>query len=147
LIDFATITAFRLVRRLATAQASTVMYLLIYEEDTESAIEADLRAEVEVQLATQLSIRRVSELQDLDRALLTEYADRIRVLWIDCWLQELVDLLDSHVVRLEWTGAQFLFLTTTELSEKLLVRAPNFRSRLTEVMRITPDDPSGGNLN
>ena len=50
MIAFATTTAFRLVRRLAMGRGSTAMYLLIYDEGTEGAIENDLQAEVEVQL-------------------------------------------------------------------------------------------------
>ena len=70
--------------------------------------------------------------------------DRIQALRIDEWSQVLVGLLDTHVVRLEEAGACYLFLTTAELSDQLLVAAPNFRNRLTEVLRIVPDDPSGG---
>jgi hypothetical protein len=58
MIDFSTTTAFRLVRRLAMGQGSTAMYLLIYEEGTESVIEADLQAEVEVQMSVPLTIWR-----------------------------------------------------------------------------------------
>jgi hypothetical protein len=144
MIDFSTTTAFRLVRRLAMGHGTTAMYLLIYEEGAEFAIEADLRAEVEVQLAGPLPIGRVSELLDLDDALGSHDAGPIRVLRIDSWSPDLAAVLDTHVIRLERTGAQFLFLTTPALGEQLLVEAPNFRNRLTEVLRIVPDDPSGG---
>jgi hypothetical protein len=53
--------------------------------------------------------------------------------------------LDTHVVRLERSGGQLLFLSTQNTAEQLLVQTPNFRSRLTEVLRITPD-PSIGEL-
>jgi len=125
-------------------QGSTAMYLLIYEEGAQFAIEADLRAEVEVQLATPLPIGRVSELLDVDEVLGLPDSGPIRALQIDRWSPELVAMLDTHVIRLERTGAQFLFLTTPALAEQLLVEAPNFRNRLTEVLRIIPDDPSGG---
>jgi len=144
MIDFSATTAFRLVRRLAMGQGSTAMYLLIYQDGAQFAIEADLRAEVDVQLSRPLSIGRVSELPDLDNALGAADAGSIRVLHIDRWWSGLVALLDTHVVRLEQTGAQFLFLTNLALAEQLLVEAPNFRNRLTEVLRIVPDDPSGG---
>jgi hypothetical protein len=143
MIDFSTTTAFWLVRRLAMGQGSTAMYLLIYEEGTQFAIEADLRAEVEVQLSSPLPIGRVSELLDLDDGLGLPDAGPMRVLRIDRWSPELVATLDTHVIRLERTGAQFLFLTTPALAVQLLVEAPNFRNRLTEVLRIVPDDPSG----
>jgi hypothetical protein len=144
MIDFSTTTAFRLVRRLAMGQGSTAMCLLIYEEGAQSAIEADLKAEVEVQLSSSLTIGRVSEMLDVDNTLGLPDAGEIRVLRIDRWSPELVALLDTHVICLEQTGAQFLFLTTLALTEKLLVAAPNFRNRVTEILRIVPDDPSGG---
>jgi hypothetical protein len=123
------------------------MYLLICNEGAQPAVEADLRAEAEVQMASHLTIVRVSELPDLDDALGRQDAGSIRLLRIDRWLPELVGFLDTHVIRLERTGAQFLFLTTDALAERLLLEAPNFRNRLTEIMRISPDDPSGGGLN
>lgn len=125
-------------------QGSTAMYLLIYEEGAQSAIEADLKAEVEVQLSSSLTIGRVSEMLDAGNPLGLPDAGEIRVLRIDRWSPELVALLDTHVIRLEQAGAQFIFLTTLALTEKLLSEAPNFRNRLTEILRIVPDDPSGG---
>ena len=103
---------------------------------------ADLQAEVEVQMASSLPIGRVSELLDVDDVLGLPDAGPIRVLRIDRWSPELVALLDTHVIRLERTGAQFLFLTTPTLAEQLLVEAPNFRNRLTEVLRIVPVEPT-----
>lgn len=144
MIAFSTTTAFRLVRRLVMGQGTASMYLLLYEEGEQSAIEADLRAEVEVQLSSPLPIGRVSELADTDDALGLPDAGPIRVLRIDRWSRDLVALLDTHVIRLERAGAQFLFLTTPTLAERLLVDAPNFRNRLTDILRIVPDDLSGG---
>src|SRR5437870_14158 len=109
MIDFSTTTAFRLVRRLVMGQGSTAMYLLICEEGTQSAIEADLRAEVEVQTASRLPIGRVSELLEVEDALGLPDAGPMRVLLIDRWSPALVAMLDTHVIRLERTGAQFLF--------------------------------------
>ena len=120
------------------------MYLLIYADGAQSAIEADLRAEVEVQLSKPLSIGRISEWLDVSDAIGAEDVDSIRVLHIDRWSSGLVALLDTHMIRLEQTGAQFLFLTNPALAEQLLIGAPNFRNRLTEVLQIVPDDPSGG---
>jgi hypothetical protein len=144
MIDFSTTTAFRLVRRLVLSQGTVGMYLLIYDDGAQFAIEADLRAEVEVQMAIRLPIGRVSEMLDVDDALGLADSGPIRVLRIDQWSPDLVALLDTHVIRLERTGAQFLFLTTWALAERLLVEAPNFRNRLTEILRIVPDDLSGG---
>ena len=144
MIEFSATTAFRLVRGLALDRGSTAMYLLTYEEGTESVIEADLRAEVDVQLSLSLPIGRVSGALDGDTLLGLPDSGAIRALRIDRWSPELVTLLDTHVIRLEQTGAQFLFLTTPALGEKLLIEAPNFRNRLTDVLRVIPDDPSGG---
>lgn len=120
------------------------MYLLVCDNREQDTIEADLRAEVEVQLDELLPIGRVSGMAGSDRDCGLPDTGPIRVLRIDRWLPELVGLLDTHAVRLEQTGAQFLFLTTAVLAEQLLMTAPNFRNRLTEVLRIVPDDPSGG---
>jgi|SRR5450759_832435 len=144
MIDFSATTAFRLVRRLVMGQGTASMYLLIYDDGAQLAIEADLQAEVEVQMAIPLPIGRVSELLDGDDSLGLAGAGPIRVLRIDRWSRDLVALLDTHVIRLERAGAQFLFLTTPALAERLLVEAPNFRNRLTEILRIVPDDLSGG---
>jgi hypothetical protein len=144
MIAFATTTVFRLVRRLAMGRGTAGMYLLIYEEGTQVAIENDLQAEVEVQMANPLPMARVSGMLDVDDLLGASDAGPIRALWIDRWSPKLVALLDTHVIRLERTGAQFLFLTSPTLAEQLLVAAPNFRNRLTEVLRIVTDDLSGG---
>ena len=114
-------------------QGTAAMYLLIHAPETRAGIEADVGAELSVQLGMVLP----------NAGLLDTDAGPIRVLWIDRWIPELVSLLDTHVVRLERTGAQFLFLTTATLAERLLVEAPNFRNRLTEVLQIVEDDPAG----
>jgi len=144
MIDFSMTSPFRLVRRLAMGQGSNAMYLLIYEDGAQSAIEADLKSEVEVQLSSSLPIGRVSEMLDVDNLLGLSDTGDMRVLRIDRWSPELVALLDTHVIRLEKTGAQLVFLTTLALTERLLSEAPNFRNRLIEILRIVPDDPSRG---
>lgn len=143
MIAFSTTTAFRLVRRLVMGQGRASLYLLLYEEGAQFAIEADLQAEVEVQMSIPLPIGRVSEQLDANDTLGLPNAGEIRVLRIDRWSPDLVALLDTHVIRLEQTGAQFLFLTTPALAERLLVEAPNFRNRLTEILQIVPDDLPG----
>jgi hypothetical protein len=119
------------------------MYLLIYDESVKLDVEADLQAEVEVEFGRRLPIGMVSELMREDDGVRRDDVDPIRVLRIDNWSPKLIGLLDTHVIRLERTGAQFLFLTTSKLAEQLLAAAPNFRNRVTEVLRILPDDPSG----
>lgn len=115
MIDFSTTTAFRLVRRMALGQGTTAMYLLLHEDRERSAIEADLRAEVEVQLGKQPPIGSVSDLLSEPLGLKLDDTNPIRILRIDHWAQGLVGLLDTHVIRLERSRAQFLFLATDKL--------------------------------
>ena len=68
----------------------------------------------------------------------------LRILRIDQWFPALIALLDTHVVRIEKMNIQFLFLVSEDVYEQLLASAPNFRSRLTEIMQIVPEDASGG---
>ena len=128
-------------------QASTAMYLLICDEHAQDDVETDLRAEVEAQLGVRLPVGLIEEMFLEDVGFGPDDTNPIRLLRIDRWSPELIGLLDTHVVRLERTGAQFLFLTTDKLSEQLLKAAPNFRNRLTEIMRILPDGTLGDALN
>jgi hypothetical protein len=128
-------------RRLATGEGSTAMYLLVHEDGERVAIEADLQAEAEVQLGTRLPIGLASDLFRDGGSLKPDHASPIHILRIERLSSEVVALLDTHVIRLERSRAQFVFLTTDQVSEQLLVQAPNFRSRLTEVLRILPDSP------
>jgi hypothetical protein len=115
------------------------MYLLICEEAAQPGIEADLKAEVEVQMGSELAVGRASEHLDVDDSLGLPDSGPMRALRIDRWSAKIVAALDTHVVRLERTGVQFLFITTPVLAEQLLTEAPNFRNRLTEVLHIVPD--------
>ena len=147
MIDFSTTTAFRLTRRLVMGQGTTALYLLIYEEGTQSAIETDLQAEVQVQMASPLPIGRVSERLDVDDVLESQNAGPIRALRIDRWSPELVPLLDTHVIRLERTGAQFCFSRLRTLvsdcswrprtfATALLTSFGLFRTILREALRV-----------
>jgi hypothetical protein len=120
------------------------MYLLIHEEATRSAVEADLQAELEVEMANPRPIEPISELLDVSDISELASESPIRVFRISRWSPKLVPLLDTHVTRLERTGAQFLFLTTSAIAEQLLVESPNFRNRLTDVLRVIPEDLTGG---
>jgi hypothetical protein len=102
-------------------------------------VETDLNAEGAIQMGVGLVIAHLSELSQLGYALDAREGGRVRAIWIDEWSSELVATLDTHVVRLERTGAQFLFITSAALADRLLTEAPNFRSRLTEMLRIVPD--------
>jgi hypothetical protein len=140
-IDFGTTTAFRLVRRLATGEGSTAMYLLVHQEGERIAIESDLQAEAEVQLGVRSPIGLASDLIHDPGSLKSDNINPIHLVRIDRPSRELIALLDTHVVRLERSAAQFVFLATDRISEKLLASAPNFRSRVTDVLRILPDNP------
>jgi len=139
--DFETVTAFRLLRRLTLGRGGSALYLLTYDEDAWPEIQHDLAEEAEVQLGQHLSLLRASDVLDSNRSF--AHAGSIAAVWIDRWQPKLVALLDTHVVRLERAGAPLLFFATRALSEKLLVETPNFRSRLTEMLHIVQEDPSG----
>ena len=117
MVDFLKTTAFRLVRRLATGQGSVVFYVLIYAENDLPDIEADLRAEIQVQIGVLPAFGVASTILREGAGLILDDADPIRILRIDCWSPELVALLDTHVIRLERSGAQFLFLATEKLAD------------------------------
>jgi hypothetical protein len=143
LIDFVSTTAFRLVRRLVMGQRTASMYLLVHEQEAQSAIEADLQAELEVQIGAKLRIADLSELVDKELLITSYQSGAMAAIRIDSTAHEIIGLLDTHVIRLERSGAQLLFLATPALAEPLLVQAPNFRNRITEIMRIVPDEGSG----
>jgi hypothetical protein len=119
------------------------MYLLVYASEMGSAVEEDLRAEVQVQLGAEVEIEPVS----VERIAISNTPTRhLRILRIDQWSPALIPLLDTHVVRLEKMNIQFLFLVSEGVYEQLLVSAPNFRSRLTEILQIVPEHASGGTV-
>ena len=95
-------------------------------------------------MGSRIRIGLVSRLRDVQDAIESSPPDLVRVLKIDRLSPRVVAILDTHVIRLERAGAQFLFLATQDLAERLLISAPNFRNRLTEILRIVPDDPSAG---
>jgi hypothetical protein len=119
------------------------MYLLIVDEENTSAVESDLQAEIEAQLETSVPIRSITE----DNISTLTVMGPISILRIRDWWPGLVTFLDTHVVRLERTGSQFIFLSTSTLAERLLLAGPNFRNRLTEILTILPDTQSGDSLN
>jgi hypothetical protein len=138
---FSRTTAFRLVRDLAVEPSGTAMYLLVYAPEMRTAIEEDLRAEVQVQLGVEVRIDPVSA-----EGLTTSNSSmsHLRILRIDQWFPALITLLDTHVVRIEKMNIQFLFLVSENVYEQLLASAPNFRSRLTDIVQIVSEDSAGG---
>jgi len=145
MIDFDETTAFRLFRRLGVGQGTFAMYLLICPSEDWSIVEDDLKAEADVQLGVKLPLNDIEVL--LREPSLAGYCSdqSVSAFRIKELSHAVISLLDTHVVRLERSGGQLLFLSTQNTAEQLLVQTPNFRSRLTEVLRITPD-PSIGEL-
>jgi hypothetical protein len=143
MIEFDEITAFRLVRRLAIGQGTFAMYLLICLSEEWSTIETDLRAEVEVQLGAKLPFDDIDALLRQPSSMGSCSDQPVCALRITELNPDVVSLVDTHVVRLERKGNQLLFLANPSTAEQLIVHAPNFRSRLTEVLRITPDSSIG----
>jgi hypothetical protein len=117
------------------------MYLLVYSPEVERAIEEDLRAEVQVQLGVSAEVELVSA-AELGGP--KSPAAQLRILRIDQWFPELIALLDTHVVRLEKMNVRFLFLVSDAVYEQLITTAPNFRSRLTDIIQIIPEDAIEG---
>jgi hypothetical protein len=143
MIAFDEITAFRLVRRLAVGEGTFTMYLLVCPDEVWPSIEDDLKAEAEVQLGSPIQVIDIAELL-LDPERNFACSERaVCCFYIGHPSADVISLLDTHVVRLERRGSQLLFLATPETTDQLLVEAPNFRNRLTEVMRIVPDPSIG----
>jgi hypothetical protein len=146
MIDFSTTTTFGVVRRVAAAGLSTPsIYVLICEPAELVAVEKDLAAEIEVQLG--------SELRSLDASNITfdilleanthAEGSGIVLLTMRRWEHDLVDSIDRNVVLLTDAGP-LLLLTSFDVAERILAKAPNLRSRLADVLLIGPDEALGG---
>lgn len=141
---FSATTAFGLVRRLAAAGLDTPsMYLLISEAPAMPAIEADIIAEIQVQLGVGVRAwapagvrfdRSEDVAQDPDRP--------VTLITLDHWLPSLVTALDRNVVLLTRSGA-VLLLANRKIAERMLAEAPNLRNRLTDVVAMLPDEAFG----
>src|SRR5690349_22632819 len=108
MIPFDEITAFRLVRRLVVGQDTFAMYLLVCVDEMRSVIEDDLKAETKVQLGSPLHLVEISELllnAKIGNVSLVQSLLGINVNELN---EEVLSLLDTHVVRFERTGAQLL---------------------------------------
>ena len=138
-MEFSDITAFRLVRGLGAAGArNPAIYLLICESESMVAVEADLRAEAEVQLGVAIRVDTASDV--LRNSLPVWHDGSTRLIHFDQWLPELVDAMDRHSALLVQDGGQLLLLADSSTAERILKKAPNLRSRLTDVFSIRPDD-------
>jgi len=146
MIDFSRVTPFRLVRRLAAAgQGSASMYLLIADTADIARVQADVSAEVQVQLGVNLRSLTASELrpEGLEDAFRADTGWPAVLLTLDRWVPKLVDALDCNVVLVTRSGA-VLLLAKNEIAERVLTAAPNLRNRLTDVLAISPDEAFGG---
>jgi hypothetical protein len=144
--DFAVTIAFGLVRRLAAAGTDTPsLYLLICDARAIRAIEADIAAEVRVQLGVVLRSLVAAEMRpDTLEEAFTRDPDRpVTLITLDYWLPKLVTALDRNVVSLTRAGA-VLLLANQAVGERMLSAAPNLRNRLSDVLAIHPDEAFGG---
>lgn len=121
------------------------VYLLIVEPATTAGIETDLLAEIQIQLGTRVRSLVASALQPerLDDAFRQEADQPVILISIDRWVPKLIHSMDSNVVLLTQGGA-LLLLADRELAERVLSAAPNLRSRLADVLEMTPDSVFGG---
>jgi hypothetical protein len=145
MIDFAQTTAFGFVRRLAAAgMDGPSTYLLVAENSIIESVQADLAAEVQVQLGTRIRLSVASELRPdrLAQLFATDLASPVMLVRLDSWTPRLIEAVDRNVVLVTMNGT-VLFLGTHELAERMLGAAPNLRSRLADVLAITPDESMG----
>ncbi len=146
--DFSATIAFGLVRRVAAAGTDTPsLYLLISDAGAIRAIEADIAAEVQVQLGVVLRSLVAAEmlLDRLEEAFTLDSNRPVTLITFDHWLPKLVAALDRNVVSLTRGGA-VLLLTNQAVAERLLSTAPNLRNRLSDVLAIRPDEAFGGTV-
>ena len=118
------------------------IYLLICDGASAAAVEADLRAEAEVQLGAAIHVNTASQV--LRNRLPLWHDGSARLIYFDRWLPDLMEAMDRHSALLVQDGGQLLLLADKESAERLLRGAPNLRSRLTDVFRIAPDGLSRG---
>jgi hypothetical protein len=144
--DFSVTIAFGLVRRLAAAGTETPsLYLLISDAGAIRAVQADIAAEVQVQLGVGLRSLTAAEVR-LDRleGAFKRYPDRpVTLITLDRWLPKLVTALDRNVVSLTRRGS-VLLLADQGVAERMLSAAPNLRNRLSDVLAIRPEEVLGG---
>ncbi|MCX6636963.1 MAG: hypothetical protein NT090_18055 [Acidobacteria bacterium] len=121
------------------------MYLLICEAGAMDAVRADLTAEVQVQLGFDIRFLTASEVrpEKLEDAFLEDAVRPVVLITLDRWLPKLIDSLDRNVVVLTRAGT-VLLLADRQIAERALAAAPNLRSRIADVLAITPDEAFGG---
>jgi hypothetical protein len=140
--DFSTATAFGLVRRIAAAgQDNPAIYLLISETSAIDALQADLSAEVQVQLGIELRSLAASDIQPDKLEEAFAHAGVV-LITLDRWTPYFIQSLDRNIVWVTNTGP-VLLLATFDVAERALALAPNLRNRLTDVLVIRPDESFG----
>jgi len=146
MITFPRTTVFGLVRRVAATELTNPsIYVLICEPEAMSAVQSDLAAEIEVQLGADLRSFDASHvtIDILAQAIASNRTPGVILLAMARWEHTLVDSIDRNIVLLTQVGP-VLFLTSFDVAERILTRAPNLRSRLADVLIIGPDEPIGG---
>ena len=146
MIDFSATIAFGLIRRLATAGTDTgSLYLLISDAGAIPAIQADIAAEVQVQIGVGVRALAPADVRfdDSQGAFAPGHDKPVTLITLDQWLPKLVTALDRNIVLLTRSGA-VLLLASRKVAERILAEAPNLRNRLTDVVEILPDEAFGG---
>ncbi len=126
-------------------QDAPCLYLLICEAGAMNAIRADLTDEVQVQLGFDIRFLTASEVrpEKLEEAFAGDAVRPVTLITLDRWLPKLIDSLDCNIVVLTRAGT-VLLLADRQIAERALTAAPNLRSRLADVLAITPDEAFGG---
>ena len=146
MIEFAPITAFQLIRRIAAGEVDgSGLYLLICADPERAVIEEDLLAEYEVQLGVlPLRIVESATAQGGLNQILDAAATEPALLYVlDRWRSDTALTMDRNVARLQQSVVKLLVLANVEVAERLLFWAPNLRSRLTDVLTIISEAVSG----
>lgn len=144
--EFASTTAFELVRRLGAAGPDAPSaYLLVAEDVAAQAVQADIAAELEVQLGVDLRTLAASDvrLDGLESAFAPGPVRTAVLLTMDRWTPRLIDSLDRNIVFVMRAGT-VLLLANREIAERALAAAPSLRNRLTDVLEIRPEEESRG---
>jgi hypothetical protein len=145
---FSATTAFGLVRRLAAVGLDTPsLYLLIAEAAEAHVIQADITAEVQVQLGVGFRALAAAavRLDRLEGVFTQNPVALVTLIMLDGWLPKFVAALDRNIVLLTTPGA-VLLLANREVAEHILVAAPNLRNRLSDVLAIRPDEAFVGKM-
>jgi hypothetical protein len=148
MIGFSATTAFGLVRRLATVGLDTPsLYLLISDAPEMHVIQADITAEIQVQLGVGIQVLAAADVGAgrLEDVFIQDPATPVILITLDRWLPKLVAALDRNMVLLETPGA-VLLLASRGVAEHMLIAAPNLRNRLSDVLAMRPDEAFGGTM-